>query len=318
MRVQKTNKLDNGDVIVTISFDVTRHGHYFGVPRNYDIGKITKLIRSKSVQETVNNGYALGLYGHNKRHLTARHPYAREQDEAGNEVFPVAKTIALSIKGNIITHTQHVINTSKSDFIIRYIESGFGGFSFVWRVKDNEFYGADYVLSPNFTENRGEPLVSCSDGSCRVSAVSADSIIEELSRNGENIEEVKRDLLLLDGIIPYDQAVKSTEVDDSSFYQAEISSLDKEVETLTDEVEALKEQLLAKDTEYDAIFENSPLNRDMSFNLDSLGDLIVRDTTPHTPLELDSIMEEFKSNEINKNRTLTTSEKNEISQLGKR
>jgi septum formation inhibitor MinC len=194
---QEVKKLANGDVEVTISFDITKHGHKLGLPRNYNVSKVQKLIRSKEVQSHIESGYALGLYGHGNRD-TKNPLVAKEKNPMGEDIEPICKTTQLSIRGNIITHTQRIVANEWGKKVMKLLDSGFGGFSFVWDIKNEKFGGADYVLSPNFNGNRVLVESICADGTCKLDSV-MDSIVTEAldgAKVDETIFDDVKDLLL--------------------------------------------------------------------------------------------------------------------------
>ena len=168
--------LENGQMEVTISYDVTKHGHSFSKPRNYNVQAIALMINDPKTQEAIKNGYAKGYYGHTKRNPNKGY-LPSELDGNGNEVEPICMTTALSISGNIITHTQRIFNTDDGCRVQQLILNGAVGFSNVWDIGKKKFFGYDVVVSPNFAGNR-IVVDSICEGNC---AISEDFYIDEVT-----------------------------------------------------------------------------------------------------------------------------------------
>lgn len=176
----KIEKLPNGDVKLTIDFDITTHGHYLGDARNYPIDKITDLINHPQTQHHIDIGFCLGFFGHGARKKSKTPHIAQEIDNEGRETEIAIKTTALSIQGNIITHTQQVLNTPLGNKILKFLDSGVGGFSFAWSHEQGIYAGADYVYMPNFAENTIIEGAIC-DGECSPSNIIHQMNLDEVT-----------------------------------------------------------------------------------------------------------------------------------------
>jgi hypothetical protein len=209
-------KLKNGDVKLTISFDITTHGHYLGDARNYPIDKITELINSPQTQHHIAIGFCLGYFGHGARKKTKTPHIAQEVDDEGRETEVVTKTTALSIEGNIITHTQQVLNTPLGNRILKFLDSGVGGFSFAWSHSQGIYAGADYVYMPNFVENTIIEGAIC-NGECSPSNIISQMNLDEVTDEIEDfiIDSVpilkvmsQNENLLADALSEFDKVEK--------------------------------------------------------------------------------------------------------------
>jgi len=149
-----TRKLKNGDIELTISFDITKHGHVLGEMRNYDIQQVTETIRNPVTQHHINVNLCLGYFGHSARQKNNNPHIAKEVDDNGNPVNVCSKVTGLKINKNIITYKVIVLNTEEGRKILKFLDSGIGGFSFAWSIEQGIFAGVDYVFSPNFVQNR--------------------------------------------------------------------------------------------------------------------------------------------------------------------
>ncbi len=194
--MNKITKRPDGNYDVKISFDITDHGHTFGVPRNYNLQKVQKLIRSKDVQQTITNGYAICMYGHGARAKEQGYIANERNHNTGEEQEPVGKVKSLSIKDKIITYDAVIAITAgnKGQSVVDMLKAEIGGFSFVWDVSKGVFYGADFVLSPNFNGNRVVMDSICTDGTCQLDTSIRDTVLDAIGEHDE-LYAVAKDLL---------------------------------------------------------------------------------------------------------------------------
>jgi len=198
------NFIDNkdGSYSATISFDITKHGHYFGVPRNYNVGKIQNLIRSKRVQDDIKNGYVLSMYGHGARNAKQGYLAVEHNANTGDTQEPIGKMTSLSIRGSIITYALDLIETpqNKTKSVINLMRKNIGGFSFVWDVDKEVLYGVDAVLSPNFNGNRIVMDSICNDGSCMLDQSIDDEVMSAIGTHRELYDDAKNLLVHQDSV----------------------------------------------------------------------------------------------------------------------
>ena len=189
--------LDNGQMEVTITYDVTKHGHAFGKPRNYNVNDIRLMIEDSDTQEEINNGYAKGYYGHSKRDVNSGY-LPSEKDTDGNEVEPVSVTKSLSIDGNNITHTQRIFNTDEGIRLQKLILNGGVGFSNVWNIKKKKFFGFDAVVSQNFAGNRVIVDSICA-GVCEIDNAIEKAVLDNVGANADTeVKDIAKELLMKD------------------------------------------------------------------------------------------------------------------------
>ena len=180
-------QLEDGNYEVEISFDITEQGHYFGVPRNYNLKKVQALIRSKINQEHIKKGYALCMYGHGARHIKQGYIASEVNFETKEVQEPIGKILSMSIRDKIITYTARIVKTAgnKADSVVDLITGGIGGFSFVWNVDKGFLYGADFVLQPNFNGNRVVMDSICTTGECALGDAMEDVVKDAIGSNDE-------------------------------------------------------------------------------------------------------------------------------------
>ena len=189
-------QLEDGNYEVEISFDITEQGHYFGVPRNYNLKKVQALIRSKINQEHIKKGYALCMYGHGARHIKQGYIASEVNFETKEVQEPIGKILSMSIRDKIITYTARIVKTAgnKADSVVDLITGGIGGFSFVWNVDKGFLYGADFVLQPNFNGNRVVMDSICTTGECALGDAMEDVVKDAIGSN-EELFDTAYDLL---------------------------------------------------------------------------------------------------------------------------
>ena len=288
--------LDNGQMEVTVSYDVTKHGHSLGKPRNYNINAIAMMINDPKVQEEIKNGYAKGYYGHGKRNINKGY-LPSEVDTDGNEVEPICITTKLSIRGNIITHTQRIFNTEDGCRVQQLILNGAVGFSNAWDIGKRKFFGYDVVVSPNFAGNR-IIIDSICAGNC---SLSEDFYIDEISTilPTEEAQEAYKYLLSKYG----DENTRAIKIlKDKSKQKDDLISLKEEVvrefreeaDTYAGKILALEEELggdkaelnktLAENKEFKEVIDKSKTL------LDDIGIEVGKDELNFKTTALDSIL----------------------------
>lgn len=193
----KIEKLGDGAYKVSISFDITNHGHNYGLPRNYNLAKVQKLIRSKSVQEAIKNGYAICMYGHKARNKKQGYLASEANEETGNLQEPIGKVTKMSVRDKIISYEMILVETleNKAKSVVKLIEHNIGGFSAVWDVASGVLYGMDYVLSPNFNGNKVVMDSICTDGECKLDTAIHDTVLDAIGTH-EDLYDVAKDLLV--------------------------------------------------------------------------------------------------------------------------
>ena len=164
----KITKLDNGNMIVEVSFDVSKHGHNLGRPRNYDMNRYKAMIESDKTKKHINNGYGLIFYSHDAR-SPSKNYVPHERDKDGNYQLPVGRLLEVSfIPPSTVKFKALILNNAMGKEVQKLIESGVGGFSLVNDLKNKLLIGADYVLSPNFSSNRVITKETCKNGLCNI------------------------------------------------------------------------------------------------------------------------------------------------------
>lgn len=232
-------RLSDGNYEVTITFDITEHGHDHGMPRNYSLKKVQQLVNSDRVQADIANGYAVCMYGHGARHQKQGYRPKEHNFESKDVQEPIGKVTSLSIYGKKITWTALLVETdeNKTKSVAKLIESNIGGFSFVWDLKYMVFYGADFVLSPNFNGNRVVMDSICGDGECTIDN-KIDTVVLDVIGNHDDLFEEAKDLL-----VHQDTVMSVIKVKDR-------------FSALIDSVESLQSQLEEKQT----IIENKDID----------------------------------------------------------
>lgn len=141
-----------------ISFNVTDNGRvHTGIPRFFDPKAICEAVNSSATQERVRNRDMIGYYGHWPRlKLGARPAEGGIIDGKAQAIEPALVTVYLSAKDDgTIEHQAEFTSTQSGKLAAKLFNDKLGGFSAIMCERAREFWGFDYVLEPNFTQNRG-------------------------------------------------------------------------------------------------------------------------------------------------------------------
>lgn len=162
-----------------ITYSLANRGYqHNGEDRNdLDIQATINLIRSPKVQELVKKGAMLGYYGHQVRQLLGLNPPETAIiDGKEIRIEPAIKTTLLEVDddGNV-THQQYFFENDAGEHAYRQYKAGIGGFSSAFyspyhnglRVPEG-FFGYDFVLRPNYDDNRGSGMFDSLEGSKNV------------------------------------------------------------------------------------------------------------------------------------------------------
>lgn len=156
-----------------IRFNVRERGRkHRGQDRNFDTAALAALINGGEVQERVKNRDLRGYYGHWPRVRFGMDP-GEGAILDGRHVSIEPAIVTTSLKAHpdgTIEHEAEFLDTPSGRLAERLFKSRAGGFSSAIDIKPLGakqlpvgFYGFDYVLEPNFTQNRGYALDSASD-----------------------------------------------------------------------------------------------------------------------------------------------------------
>jgi len=185
--------VNEDDVMQTpiIRYNLKDRGRkHTGQERNFNIKAISDAINGKSCQEMIETRGMIGFYGH-----LPRVRYGMAPVEAGIEggkyapVEPAFVTTYLKAdyNGNV-EHRAEFLDTASGKLALKLWDSKVGGFSSAIDQNKPEFFGFDYVISPNFVSNsfRGVSLDSalCEGGTCGLSCCDVDAAILEEQQAG--------------------------------------------------------------------------------------------------------------------------------------
>jgi len=266
-------ELDNGEMEVTITFNPFEHGHFLGSPRNYDKIKYKNMVENKKTQIHIKNGYAIGYYGHDSRDPNKGY-IPHERDKNGDVIYPCCKTLSMKwVEPNLVRHTQRILSNEIGKEIQKLIKAGVGGFSSVHNLKTGDFYGFDYVISPNFTTNRVIVDNTCKNGMCGISTDSVFNSIDNEIRG--NIKAYLDSIGIDDNSILeaiYNLEKHTLTYQDNIKLLNEIEKQKREIYTKLDEVEYSKKKI---QDELQNFIENK--YKKLIMQLDSLGFVIDND-----------------------------------------
>ena len=257
LKHDKIEKLDNGNMIVEVLFDVAKHGHNLGKPRNYDMNKYKAMLESDKTKKHLGNGYGLIFYSHDARDPRKNY-LPHEKDKDGSYQLPVGRMLEADfVPPTSVKFKALILDNPMGKEIQKLIESGVGGFSLVNNIKDKLLIGADYVLSPNFSSNRVLTDETCKNGLCNIRLDDVVSKIEDelfdsvksfLDDIGENENEVVFEAImnLEKQTDEYKKSISLLDEIQNSKMELEIEHLEKltEMQEKLDSVEAEKKELI--------------------------------------------------------------------------
>lgn len=148
-----------------ITYNVKVRGRrHLGVERNLDTVALARLINGPKIQERVRKGDMRGYYGHWPRVKFGMDPSEGGiVDGVAVSVPPAVRMIELSAEEDgTITHRIEFLDNAEGQIAQKLYESKVGGFSTAIDVVPGTnpqvptgFFGADFVLEPNYDTNRG-------------------------------------------------------------------------------------------------------------------------------------------------------------------
>ena len=150
-----------------ITYNLKERGRkYRGTDRDYNIPQLVKYINGNECQEKVKNRDLVGFYGHWARRRFGMNPNEGGLHEDGKPFYiePAIVTTYLKASDNgNIEHKAEFLKTDSGAVAEKLFSSRTGGFSSAIEGSRDGwfFYGFDYVLEPNYTNNRGYMLDDC-------------------------------------------------------------------------------------------------------------------------------------------------------------
>jgi hypothetical protein len=149
-----------------ITYNLKERGRvHTGQERNFNIRALMDSINGPACQEKIKARGMLGYFGHKPRVLFGMEPV--ESGVVGgkyNEIEPALVTTYLeAFPDGTIKHQSEFLDSPPGKKAARMFANRIGGFSSAIDQGKNEFFGFDFVLSPNYNFNRGFSLDSTSD-----------------------------------------------------------------------------------------------------------------------------------------------------------
>jgi hypothetical protein len=170
-----------------ITYNLTdRERSYTGNERNFNLKQIAKVINSPETQERVRLRDMLGYYGHWARTRFGMYP---NEGDAVQQIEPAIVTTFLEADDDgTIRHKAEFLGTKAGRIAEQLFKSRTGGFSSAIDENKPAFFGFDYVLSPNFSGNRGYELALDSTGKTDIKSVTLDDMI--IAESNEQIDDL--------------------------------------------------------------------------------------------------------------------------------
>ena len=128
-----------------------------GQDRQFDVKKVAGFINSQKFQESVKHRDVFGYFGHWVRQKFGLKPNEVVVDKG--QLIPIEPAIVTTeikaYNNGDIEHKVRFLDTPTGKIAKSMYESQTGGFSSVIDPMTGEFYGFDFVNSPNYSTNRG-------------------------------------------------------------------------------------------------------------------------------------------------------------------
>lgn len=138
-----------------------RGRQHTGQPRNFNIRAVCDSINSPACQERVATRGMTGFFGHLPRLRFGMIPAEGGID--GGKYVPVEPAFVTTYlkadyDGNV-EHRAEFLDTTAGLLAKKLFDGKTGGFSSAIAAKNNQFFGLDYVLDPNFVQNSYRGIV---------------------------------------------------------------------------------------------------------------------------------------------------------------
>lgn len=199
-----------------IRYNVKDRGRDFtGVDRDVDIPALVLLVNGPIVQESVRKGDIYGYMGHGFREKYGLDlPEAILDPVSGKTITlePTVKTVMIkAYPDGMIEHQQEFLPTSSGRIAQRLYASKNWGFSSVFfapaingKRTPKNYFGMDFVKSPNYDTNRGYDAMLDSTGAGAMTGAPSfaeehsammDSVDAMMAANDELVESISTDYL---------------------------------------------------------------------------------------------------------------------------
>lgn len=206
-----------------------------GQPRNFNVKALYDSINGAVCQETVASRGMIGYYGHLPRIRFGMMPTEGGVD--GGKYVPVEPAfVTTHLKASpdgVIEHKAEFLDTAAGALAAKLFDNQVGGFSSAIDQRNNQFFGFDYVVQPNFLDNsfRGVSLDDVMGGN--ISQLTYDDIyVAELNEQQQSM------IVLLDSI------------------NAERNAANETIERLQQENEQLLSMLASKGIEPSSVLDS--------------------------------------------------------------
>lgn len=133
---------------------------YVGQPRRFNVSKLAAIVNGARIQEMVKKRDLVGYLGHDIRRQFGLNP--PEAALNGGKLIPIEPAFVTTyikiFDDGTVEHQAQFLDTPLGIKAQEWHIAGLGGFSSVVAPNEedpNDFFGFDYVRSPNFHGNRG-------------------------------------------------------------------------------------------------------------------------------------------------------------------
>lgn len=216
-----------------------------GQNRDFNVKKIAQHINSSKFQESVKHGDVYGYFGHWVRQRFGLRPEETAIDKG--MLIPIEPAIlTASIKAyqnGDVEHEVQFLDTQTGKVAQQMHQSGTGGFSSVIDFESGEFYGFDYVKSPNFSGNRGYAMAFDDASGSSLAFDDLMSSMNEAMRYAQSLEVMNAELAqkaiaISEGLVTSSKVAFDAKEEAIALIEA-VKSKDYEIAQLKQKVDAL-------------------------------------------------------------------------------
>lgn len=165
---------------------------------NYLLDHVNRVINSPRTQAMLESGTLYGYYGHGQRAEHYRQTGNMHLDPAktgkvnGEAVIPAARTVSIRLDGDVVEHTQAILDTPHGQLLDSMERGQVGGWSWAALGRDSdrgatleELDGFDFVTMPGFISESRRPKIAMMESAGMCVRDTERNYFERQKRNGQ-------------------------------------------------------------------------------------------------------------------------------------
>lgn len=179
-----------------IRYNVTdRRRQFVGTPRNFNVNQFVKLLNGQYTQEMVKKRDLVVYLGHDIRRQFGLNP--PETTINGGQLIPIepafVTTYLKAFPDGTVEHRAEFLDTPLGKKAQEWHLANMGGFSSVVAPNEQnptEFWGFDYVRSPNFHGNRGYAVMDSTAYDLELNRLTSKQKYQEIAARQEEQQAI--------------------------------------------------------------------------------------------------------------------------------